>query len=88
MYVITGYEKLEGPVDFIHQWVDMTNYTVNLSNGSTAHTCTAAMGYSFAAGTTDGPGEFDFTQGVVTGNPFWDFVSGLLKVIYNTCIMT
>jgi len=74
-----AYEKLEGPVDFIHQWVDMTNYEVNLANGSVAHTCTAAMGYSFAAGTTDGPGEFDFTQGVITGNPFWDFVSHLLK---------
>ena len=35
--------------------------------------------YSFAAGTTDGPGEFDFTQGANTTNPFWDFVSGLLK---------
>lgn len=30
-------------------------------------------------GTTDGPGEFDFTQGDLTGNPFWDFISGLLK---------
>merc|ERR1719483_693135 len=37
------------------------------------------MGYSFAAGTTDGPGEFDFTQGANTTNPFWDFISGLLK---------
>ena len=35
--------------------------------------------FSFAAGTTDGPGEFDFTQGANTTNPFWDFVSGLLK---------
>ena len=26
-------------------------------------TCKPAMGYSFAAGTTDGPGAFDFTQG-------------------------
>jgi len=25
-------------------------------------TCKGAMGYSFAAGTTDGPGAFDFTQ--------------------------
>ena len=25
------------------------------------HLCTAAMGDSFAAGTTDGPGMFDFT---------------------------
>ena len=28
-----------------------------------AHTCKPAMGYSFAAGTIDGPGEFTFTQG-------------------------
>lgn len=27
-------------------------------------TCKPAMGYSFAAGTTDGPGAFDFTQGM------------------------
>lgn len=26
-------------------------------------TCPAAMGFGFAAGTTDGPGAFDFTQG-------------------------
>ena len=34
---------------------------------------------TLTAGTTDGPGEFDFTQGDLTGNPFWDFISGLLK---------
>lgn len=28
-------------------------------------TCLPAMGYSFAAGTTDGPGSFNFTQGVL-----------------------
>jgi neutral ceramidase len=74
-----GQVEVAGPVDFIHQWVDMTNYPVQLANGSLASTCKAALGYSFAAGTTDGPGEFDFTQGVLTGNPFWDFISGLLK---------
>lgn len=26
-------------------------------------TCPAAMGFGFAAGTTDGPGAFDFKQG-------------------------
>jgi hypothetical protein len=26
-------------------------------------TCPAAMGFTFAAGTTDGPGAFDFKQG-------------------------
>jgi len=29
----------------------------------TVKTCPAAMGFAFAAGTTDGPGAFDFTQG-------------------------
>ena len=90
-------EELTGPVSAVHQWIDMTNYTVFLEDGSTVHTCKAALGYSFAAGTftlfqnpyytfcfpspgtTDGPGEFDFTQGDLTGNPFWDFISGLLK---------
>jgi len=74
-----SYTELSGPVQFIHQWVDMSSYQVTLNNGSTVSTCKPALGYSFAAGTTDGPGEFDFTQGAVTGNPFWDFISGLLK---------
>jgi len=45
------------------------------STGRQEHTCNAAMGYSFAAGTTDGPGAFDFTQGTTSPNPFWAFVS-------------
>lgn len=57
----------------------MSKYEVTLEDGSVNTTCKPALGYSFAAGTTDGPGEFDFTQGVITGNPFWDFISGLLK---------
>lgn len=36
------------------------------------------MGYSFAAGTTDGPGEFDFAQGTTTNNLLWDIVRDLL----------
>ena len=28
-------------------------------------TCPPALGFSFAAGTTDGPGSFDFTQGPI-----------------------
>lgn len=36
------------------------------------------MGYSFAAGTTDGPGEFDFAQGTITSNPFWNAIRDFL----------
>uniref|UniRef100_A0A8C0BQW3 Neutral ceramidase n=1 Tax=Buteo japonicus TaxID=224669 RepID=A0A8C0BQW3_9AVES len=35
-------------------------------------TCKPALGYSFAAGTIDGVGAFNFTQGSLEGNPFWD----------------
>lgn len=36
--------------------------------------------YSFAAGTTDGPGMFNFAQGTTSGNPFWDKVRDFLSV--------
>ena len=54
--------QVEGSVGSIHQWIDMTNREVTLDDGTTAKTCKPALGYSFAAGTTDGPGAFDFTQ--------------------------
>jgi neutral ceramidase len=53
---------LNGPVAFRHSFVNMANLTVHLKNGTAVQTCPAALGYSFAAGTTDGPGQFDFTQ--------------------------
>ncbi|KAF0301861.1 Neutral ceramidase [Amphibalanus amphitrite] len=37
------------------------------------------MGFSFAAGTTDGPGAFDFTQSDTTGNEFWDTIRDMIK---------
>ena len=52
---------------------------VLLEDGSTATTCGGALGYSFAAGTTDGPGMFDFTQGSNSSSPFWNLVAGFLS---------
>lgn len=58
-----------------HVYQDMTDYTFpSPFNSSTLKTCYAALGFSFAAGTTDGPGEFDFTQngtGPAEDNPLW-----------------
>ncbi|XP_005100690.1 neutral ceramidase isoform X1 [Aplysia californica] len=71
--------KLSGPVDFRHSFADMTIQNVSLSNGSKVQTCKPSMGYSFAAGTTDGPGAFDFKQGTTTSNPFWNFVRDLIE---------
>ncbi|KAF4468134.1 alkaline ceramidase [Fusarium albosuccineum] len=65
-----------------HSFNDMANFTFTLRNGSTAKTCPAALGYSFAAGTTDGPGFFDFKQGDSgdpDASPLWGIVSKFLR---------
>jgi len=60
----------------------MQYYKFPLDNGTIVQTCPAALGYSFAAGTSDWPGAFDFTQGDegAPNNPLWQVVSGLLRV--------
>jgi len=60
----------------------MANFNFTLPNGTDVSTCPAALGYSFAAGTTDGHGAFDFKQnnsGDPNANPVWAVVGGLLK---------
>lgn len=49
------------------------------NNSVPTRTCAGALGYSFAAGTTDGPGMFDFVQGATSGNVFWDTVRDFLQ---------
>lgn len=71
--------QLTGPVDYRHQNVDMTEVEVNLQDGTKVNTCKPAMGYSFAAGTTDGPGAFDFQQGTTSGNFFWNLVRNFIS---------
>ena len=56
--------QLSGKVQYIHQTINMSDVTIQLPDNTTGKTCAAAMGYSFAAGTTDGPGAFDFRQGI------------------------
>jgi len=73
-------EEVTGAVDFRHSFVEMAGLDVTLKDGSSVTTCTAALGASFAGGTTDGPGMFDFTQGETSLNPFWKTVSGILSV--------
>uniref|UniRef100_A0A803SPP9 Neutral ceramidase n=1 Tax=Anolis carolinensis TaxID=28377 RepID=A0A803SPP9_ANOCA len=70
----TAFEEINGPIHSAHQWVDMSNITVQLNATHTGKTCKPALGYSFAAGTMDGPGMFNFTQGMIEGNSFWDAV--------------
>jgi neutral ceramidase len=70
-----------GIVRSLHQFVDFSTFHFTLSNGTEAKTCPAALGYSFAAGTSDGPGAFDFKQGDdgdPDANPLWAVVGNLL----------
>nr|XP_043607298.1 neutral ceramidase 2-like [Erigeron canadensis] len=73
-------EQLDNKVRYRHTYIDFSNLTVkSLQDNESVRTCPAAMGFSFAAGTTDGPGAFDFKQGDDQGNAFWKLVGGFLK---------
>lgn len=58
--------NVSGPIGFRHQFIDFSSVQVTAafsSTGAAATTCTAALGDSFAGGTTDGPGDL-FIQGM------------------------
>ncbi|KAI1782263.1 Neutral/alkaline nonlysosomal ceramidase [Ganoderma leucocontextum] len=65
-----------GAVKYVHTYMNMSFRQFQLPNGTTVETCPPAMGFSFAGGTTDGPGAFDFIQGdnSTSQNPFWEIV--------------
>ncbi|KIL62472.1 hypothetical protein M378DRAFT_1053387 [Amanita muscaria Koide BX008] len=72
---------VSGSVRSVHVYLNMSFHQFMLPNGTTVSTCPAALGYSFAGGTTDGPGAFDFVQGdnsSNTQNPFWELVKGAI----------
>ncbi|XP_050099664.1 neutral ceramidase [Anopheles aquasalis] len=66
--------ELTGPLGYAHQYIDMTVAEATTHGGGRVRGCLPAMGYSFAAGTTDGPGAFDFQQGTITDNVLWNAV--------------
>ncbi|KAF2742351.1 neutral ceramidase precursor [Sporormia fimetaria CBS 119925] len=72
---------ITGAVRSFHTFVNFDGFTFRHPNGSTVKTCAAALGNSFAAGTTDGPGAFDFTQNDpgAPKNPFWNIVGSAIS---------
>ncbi|KAI1649051.1 Neutral/alkaline nonlysosomal ceramidase [Daldinia loculata] len=69
-------------VKAFHFYHDMSFWKFQLENGTEVQTCPAALGYSFAAGTSDGPGAFDFTQGdsgEPSASPVWEVIKSLLR---------
>ncbi|KAK4539444.1 hypothetical protein LTR36_010921 [Oleoguttula mirabilis] len=74
-------------VKSLHQFVDLSDYHFTLPNGTLVRTCPAALGYSFAAGTTDGPGAFDFKQaqpGDPHANPLWSRIGNRIHTPNDT----
>lgn len=72
-----SFVPLEGPVKAAHKFVDFSTLQFTLPDGTEVKTCPAALGHSFAAGTSDGPGQFDFKQaqpGEPHDNPLWSVV--------------
>ncbi|XP_051927648.1 neutral ceramidase isoform X2 [Hippocampus zosterae] len=71
-------EEVTGFIHSAHQWVNMTDVAVYVNDTHAVSTCKPALGHSFAAGTTDGGGDLNFTQGAVEGDPFWDGIRDTL----------
>ena len=59
-----GQAPLSGAVGFSHSFVNMSAVTVP----GQGQTCRPSLGYGFAGGTTDGPGDPPFHQGCVAGS--------------------
>ena len=85
--MLGGYYVANSTVSSFHFFANMSsfNFTSPFDSSKQLRTCSAALGYGFAGGTTDGPGAFDFTQGTNDSddspslrNPLWklarDFV--------------
>ena len=69
-------------VNYRHQYIDLENTTVSseFTGGTEEHTCRAALGYSFGAGTTDGPGlEIFFHQGQLETDPFFVYIRDIIR---------
>ncbi|KAI7287090.1 Neutral/alkaline nonlysosomal ceramidase [Hortaea werneckii] len=84
----TAWKPVQGNmVRGVHHFVDLSGHNFTLTNGTEVNTCPAALGYSFAAGTTDGPGAFDFKQAQPddpNASPLWKVVGNRIAAPNDT----
>ncbi|XKL62114.1 hypothetical protein PGB90_001947 [Kerria lacca] len=77
-------EEITGSIHSVHQFVHMPSQSTEYEDPNTGeklkvHGCLPAMGHSFAAGTTDGPGLFGFKQGeTMPNNPLWNALTNTI----------
>lgn len=80
----TRQEEVVGNIDYVHRYINVPEMTTEYKDPETGNItevrgCLPAMGHSFAAGTTDGPGAFSFKQGTRSNeNPLWNIVTNIL----------
>jgi neutral ceramidase len=82
------HEPLSGPVEFRHEFVDFSRLEVaaEFTGAGPRRTCAAALGYSFAAGSTeDGGGHPLFKEGMKESSPLID---GLVRKNFPANIIT
>ncbi|THG95621.1 hypothetical protein EW026_g6063 [Hermanssonia centrifuga] len=76
----TTLPAVQGPVKYVHTYMNMSYRSFQLPNGTTVQTCPPAMGEVLCK-LYDGPGAFDFIQGDNSSdpqNPFWEIVKGAI----------
>lgn len=73
-------ESAGSTIDFRMQWVNMSDVTVYDAQNNPIKTCRPSMGYSFAAGATDGPGIPPFTQAML--EPL-DNITAIIGRVFN-----
>lgn len=74
-------EPIGEGLDYRHQYLDMehTNVRSEFTGSQEESTCTAALGYSFGAGTSDGVGlDFLFSQGQLEADSFVNFLRNII----------
>ncbi|XP_069876544.1 neutral ceramidase-like [Dipodomys merriami] len=71
---VSASKEVTGRVATAHQWVNMTDLSIQLNSTHTVKLCKPALGYSFAAGTIDGVSGLNITQGTTKPDPFWDIL--------------
>ncbi|XP_023229099.1 neutral ceramidase-like [Centruroides sculpturatus] len=76
---LTATNKLTGPIQYVHQNIDMSNVEVTVNDTYNVKTCKPALGYSFAAGTTDSIGDSNFRQGARSSSIYGNVIRDLIK---------
>ncbi|KAI9311080.1 Neutral/alkaline nonlysosomal ceramidase [Dichotomocladium elegans] len=74
-----AYDVLDGPVDFRQKYWDITKERIKKRDGTWGYPCPSALGYGFAAGTTDNPAIKGIYQNTTRGSFFWDQLRNLIK---------